>query len=160
MFFSFAFSVKVRCQIDFICLSTLLSVHLHIFLLVLPTSGNELLFSPREAAGMSFLAKESPATAGGTSEAVAQPVHLHRQGLTDVILGELRLSCSSSSFPLWPAISSVPIPPGVFGCKQQIRAGLFPPQPFMGCPSLPLIPAAPVVAIKNVTLCSLALCQG
>lgn len=124
------------------------------------TSGNELLFSPHEAAGMSFLAKKSPATAGGTSEAVAQPVHLHRHGLTDVTLGELRLSCSSSSFPLWPAISSVPIPPGVFGCKQQTRAGLLPPQPFMGCPSLPLIPAAPVVAIKNVTLCSLALCQG
>lgn len=80
---------------------------------------------------------------------LSQPVHLHRQGLSDVTLGELSLSCSSSFSPPWPAISPVPIPPGVFACQQQTRAGLFPPQPFISCPSLPLIPVGPL----KVSLC-------
>lgn len=41
-FFDFTFSVKIRHQVVFICLSALLSAHLPIFLLVLLTSGNEL----------------------------------------------------------------------------------------------------------------------
>lgn len=55
--------------------------------------------SPHEAAEISFLAKESPGTAGGTAECAAQSEHLHRQGLSGVTLGELHLSQSSSLFP-------------------------------------------------------------
>jgi len=64
------------------------------------------------------------------------------QARTNTILGELHSSCNSSLFPLWLAISCIPIQSGILACKQQICPGHFPYQPFISCHSLPLISSA------------------